>query len=449
MGLFSRNKKKDNPFEDEWGLKDVPYDTEEQRMKNAGIFPVTGRKRRARTIEEFAVKVIIILVVAFVALSLFSALRSGYRIEKVDERISTLESPAFKSQYNELGQSIIRAYYLSEEAPVNLMSGVSWERTSLGSSDYETGETSRDEQPKINVTNLALIRTPQTINVQASKENNSVFTNPRSEVLVYSGYVDGKLYEFSVNLIIPNVDDPTTLPYLASPPTMMPVPTMIQAEEANIDTPPIGGDSLYSNITLNESSISTITSWASAYAQDDGDTIKRLAGDNNITHDYKGLGGFSLEGNPSIVWAFQYNNKGDDDVTNDAIIARVNFNISREVQNNSSDAESEILGERSGKFVQSQTMDIMLTNFSQGTPDLSAWSPAGSWATLTPYMNATVITGTETDTETETPSSPQSDDDSSESAPSAPSIETSSRESSGNSSPSSSSRSSRPTSSSR
>lgn len=381
MGIFSKKKKEDSLI-DEWGSKTLPYETNSKAMESHGVIPVLQRKKKAKSIQAIMIKIAVIAWIIILVLVMVAAVRSGARVSNLQKKVDQMQTISFDSRYSELGASIIKAYYAGQEAPVNLMKGVEWERKS------DSREVSI---AKPNVENLSLISVKNPA-PSSSSAKNTVFVNPRSEVLVYSGMIDGKVYEFSVNLIIPDKDDYTNLPYLASVPSMLPASETILSEESNLDTPSDNPDSGYKKMSLNDSSLNTLTDWASAYAQDDRESLKRIVGDNDIRHAYHGIGGFSLVGSPMVLWSYQYDEGKDKDSGNDFIVARVQFNMTQSTSGTqSSDTQSEVIGNSSEEFIQTQTMDIMLNNFGAGSPDIVSWTPAGSWGMLKPYSNAVVI----------------------------------------------------------
>lgn len=270
------------------------------------------------------------------------------------------------------------------------MSGVAWSVPNEEDKDaaVQEGNVTNGSLP-VHVENLALVRSPKTMNILPQSSKGSVFTNPKNEVLVYSGNIDGDPYEFSISLIIPDIDDPTTLPYLASPPVMMPATQIVQTNETNLDTPSEAAG--YKDTKLNDFSVNSITEWASAYAQNDGDSLKRISGDQNPYHRYAGIGGFSVQGSAIPVWAYENNFATADNLEDDFIITRVQFNMVKRIDGARSNTQKEVIGSGVGEFVQTQTFDIMLRNFNAGTPNIVAWGPAGSWSSLVEFGNAVQI----------------------------------------------------------
>lgn len=387
--LLGKRKNKKDLLQDEWGEKRDPYKTTLQTLDDYGVYEIRGFSQRKINIMNWLIRGIITLLAVIAVLVAIMPITLSGKVNTIENRVESMQTPAFKSRYDDLGKSIIQAYYSHQEPPVNLMSNISWAGYKGEDNDSSQSSPVEDSAPII-VNNLSLIRSPETVKMSPSRDRDTVFTNPRNEVLVYSGTVDGKPYEFSISLIIPNVDDPTTLPYLASPPVMMPAKNIILTNESDLDTPAQSDG--YTPLKLNEFSLKAIADWASAYAQDDTESLKRITGDQSAAHMYHGLGGFSLEGTPTSLWAFQNSLGTLQDDTDDFIISRVQFRMVKRLDNNLSNTQREVLGERTGMFVQTQTFDLMLRNFSSGTPNVVAWGPAGTWSSLSEFGNATEIT---------------------------------------------------------
>ena len=163
--------------------------------------------------------------------------------------------------------------------------------------------------------------------------------------------------------------------------------------------------------------------------------MKRITGDNDPRRSYKGIGGFTLEGTPSVDWSYAYT--PDKKKETDIAIARVSFNMITEIDNNSN--SSNLSGKESNNsFIVPQTIDIMLHGFSSGTPNIVAWTQAGNWQNLQDHMNAIIIPEDQVNNQQEendnvlnnTPSSEEesSDMSSENDTPSAPSLEPKSTE---------------------
>lgn len=375
-------KKKQRPDRDDFGEKDLPFVTSEKALEFQGIKPLRGSSQRSVEIRRKSIIALLVAIFTFFTVSAGVSLVSNGKTSSLKTQVEQNASPAFKSRYDSLGESIIRTYFSHQTPPVNLMSNVEW-TTGEGS---EGGSSSSP----VDVEGLSLVEAYQTdfSSGDIDKKDKELFSKPKNEVLRYSGVIDGRQYEFGVYLIIPNIDDPQQLPYLVSPPTILPMDRLVTADVEG--SKPTGED--FEEAQLNEGTINNITRWASAYAQNDSDTLKSLTGDNRVEAVYPGVGGFSLEGNPEDVWAYQYEDK---ETGEQRIVARVQFSMSSTVSSGSS-KNDDISGSSSdGKFVPQQVMDILLGNFDEGEADILAWGPGGMWQTLRPRMNAVlpVVTG--------------------------------------------------------
>lgn len=401
-------KNKERPDRDAYGQKDIPYMTNEKAMDNYGIKPIRGRSEKNARWATRIILAFFILLIIFLFFSSCSSLLSSGKVSGLKEDVQKNASPAFKSRYDSLGASIIQSYFAQKNPPVNLLQQANWPTTNGESSG------SQSESAPVEVQGLSLIdayETPYSADAIKEKKDKQIFTNPRNEVLKYSGVIDGKQYEFGIYLIIPNIDEPRQLPYLVSPPTILPMSKLVNA---NIDGSKPTGD-MFTEAKLNDGTIKNISRWASAYAQGDADTLKSLANDGRVEATYPGVGGFTLQGEPTVEWAYQYADKNTDE---QRIVARVSFTMSSEVSSQSSNTgkDKDISGSNSNnKLAPKQVMDILLGNFQEGSADILAWGPGGMWQTLQPRMNAVlpvVVKGEKADEDVINPTRTDSSDES-------------------------------------
>lgn len=374
-------KKKERPDKDEFGYKDIPYTTSEKAMEFRGIKPLRGASQKSVEIRRKTIVAATLATLTFFTLSSITALVSNGRTAQLETQVEQNVSPAFKSRYDSLGESIITSYFGQKTPPVNVMSNVQWPTSDANT---ESSASSGGSSNSVEVQSLSLVNAYQTNfdKGDISKEDSPIFKNPKNEVLRYSGVIDGRQYEFGVYLIIPDIDNPRQLPYLVSPPTILPMDRLVTA---NVEGSKPSGEQ-FTEQELNEGTINNINRWASAYAQDDRDTLKTLTGDGRVEAVYPGVGGFVLEGNPEVLWSYQFKDNQTDE---DRIVARIQFSMSTPVSGNSS-SSNDITGSSGGKFAPVQVMDVLLGNFSEGEADIIAWGPGGMWQTLEPRMNAVI-----------------------------------------------------------
>lgn len=439
MAAKKNKKKKKDIATDEYGDKDVPFTTNERALKDYGIEVIQGSSEKKRKRKQRVAVGIVVIFIAVYGISVVSSLTANGRINNLSEVVESQESPAFKSRYDSLGKSIIEDYYSQKQTPVNLLTTAVWSTDEQGGSTVNSSSDSSSESDKsipVDVESLSLINAyeeePQMGDLEDEVEE--VMTNPKLEILTYSGTIDGKQYKFGITLLAPDISDPTKLPYLVYAPTMMPMDDLLRVE-AEASIPQSGDSGKYTEFTLSDDTVDTIDDWASAYAQNDSEILKRITGDNDPRRSYKGIGGFTLEGTPSVDWSYAYT--PDKKEETDIAIARVSFNMITEIDNNSN--SSNLSGKESNNsFIVPQTIDIMLHGFSSGTPNIVAWTQAGNWQNLQDHMNAIIAPEDQTDSQQEendnvlnnTPSSEEesSDISSENDTPSAPSLEPKSTE---------------------
>lgn len=140
------------------------------------------------------------------------------------------------------------------------------------------------------------------------------------------------------------------------------------------------GTSDYSNYSQSEADITTSTArqigrWAVAYAEDDRETLLEITGDPDVNHEYRGLGGFQVpegDGTVRILSAINVN-EGD-------VLARVRVLLE--------DTNTIVENDNEQPFRTYVDYDVIVSNPTAATPNIVAWGPAGTAATLSAYDNA-------------------------------------------------------------
>lgn len=370
---FSKKPRRDV---DEYGSLDVPYDTQKNTMERLGIYPIRGRSDKSRRIESWLYKGIVLTTIVGAGFVTFSACDARSSVNNMDSSIETLENdPSFDIRYPELGATIIEAYYAGNAAPVNLLESVTWTPSA--------SDISISGGKAVEVKNLGLSKAPVSTDIDPSSSAESIFTNPRMETLTYIGSIDNDYYQFTVNLIIPDKDDPSIYPYLASAPAMEPLPVFVQANE-NMGTPE-GANGFTKSDDLGNDTNDLLSRFAVAYAGDDRTELKSLTNDDDPNNTYYGLTGYLLRGQPSIVWAYKYTPYEDNPESEVFTYARITFQMEKTGES----------GQSSVPFIQLQTMDLLLSNKEGSTPSILAWGPAGTWMSLKQGMNAVNTTNTD------------------------------------------------------
>lgn len=420
MAIF-RDKEKKNRMSDEYGDLREDFVTDEEYRKTHFIDTIHERSAANKRMSVILRRVTLggmAFILVFIAASGPSAL---FRNQVTNDRVDALQSPAFKTRYDSVGAEVIRDYFAHNTPSINLTSNVSWSgfstvSNSSGASEkgglqndpdkksntrgQNQGQSSLQSAP-VNVKSIAFVSGEQVPFVMNSKEadelNNSPygnpFVNPIQENLQYTGTIDGTVYNFYISLIIPDVDDPTKEPYLASNPTIMP------HDEARFVNIPSGSvppenDPMFTKVDIDGTTESTINEWVAAYAAGDSTALKRLSGDNDPKRTYKGLGGFSLIGNASVVWAYNVNpekNKSEDEKS--TTLVRITYQLQSSNDNLKAQQGGSTSG-ASGKdvpFAPTQSMDILLTGANTGIPNVVAWTADGNWKRLATYMNAVPV----------------------------------------------------------
>jgi hypothetical protein len=126
-----------------------------------------------------------------------------------------------------------------------------------------------------------------------------------------------------------------------------------------------------------------IAAWARAYATGDSNTLLTLTGDQDGSHYYLGLSGFTLPDSPSAVQI-----QSAIRVSGGRLIVRVRVLLARAVPGGTVAGEKARDGGSSHQFVSYADFDLLVGAPAGAQPPVLAWGPAGSAAELEPYHNA-------------------------------------------------------------
>lgn len=152
-------------------------------------------------------------------------------------------------------------------------------------------------------------------------------------------------------------------PVLGAPPSLLPAPIQITTSTVVATGKPVaGGNSLSSEF------VSQIDKWASAYASGDSTALYTLTGDTLKAH-FRGLGGYKVLGNPVIVSSTAWTSKKPPK----KLVVTIDVTMQ---------------SKKDPDVVVQSSYDLLLVNLTDAYPNVAAWGPAGSGASLTPYENA-------------------------------------------------------------
>lgn len=416
--MASKKKKKSERITDEFGDMREPFVTNKEYMENSIIEMVYDRNTKNKKIKNFLVKTLVVGTSFLLVLGISAGPLSLMRTGALNDKVTSLQSPAFKTRYDALGADIIYNYYAQNKPNVNLLATASWSGTNTTSSvdsgsnnsvlqnpnntnsssnrasSGNVGVQSTNSKP-VAVTNLSFIKGEQVPFVLSKDDKNTIesnenkenpFVNPVQENLSYLGYLNGKVYIFNISLAIPDTKDPTKLPYLINSPTM----TVYDGSETlplKIGTVP-PDDPMYVNVTdkVGETVLESIDNWASAYVEDERDDLKRITGDKDPKSYYKGIGGFSLVGRASLVWAYHIFPDGKE-IEDPFTVMRISFQMKSKEDIQSPQLDNQ-KNDSNSSFAPIQTMDILMSGTASGIPSVVAWTSAGNWKELSSYMNA-------------------------------------------------------------
>lgn len=187
----------------------------------------------------------------------------------------------------------------------------------------------------------------------ASKQGEFFGTSEETDTF----FVAGKTTAFDVSVIIINT---------AKGPVLGALPSILPASAAHSGSisylaPPIRIAGARGLGRLD----GQIDRWAQAYASGNGADLASVAQD--ASHIYRGLGGFTVVGTPSITSWYKLSSKPVQ------MIVQVTVTMQ---------------SDKSPDAVVSSSYDLLVGNLAAALPAIEAWGPAGSGPSLYPYENA-------------------------------------------------------------
>lgn len=362
--------------------KDKFGDNRPIRPTNGGAFSqarvtkVRGRRKSARVMARVLVYGGVVVVAFSLIMISFGAYQSWKLNKQLNYQLSETYNPSFKTKHEELGSLIVQNWFAGKQAPIRYSSDINW-----ASSQPETPSV-EDFQPAAaetipNVRDIAYIGGYQnSIDLGNAANDFPEFRDDALiEVLNYYLVYNNIPYTTSISLIVSKSDD-SVLPVLATSPTLEPAD---RTGSVNLNGDPKGQG--LESVKLPNAAVDAIGNWAEAWASNNSVTLKQITKDSS-ENVYRGLGGWSVEGVPTVNWSY---NKLIGSKT--YVVTQVRFNIVQNVEL-PADRDNPNSEPRIQKFVISQTQDILLTDVKSGLPSIIAWGPAGSWNALEPLMNA-------------------------------------------------------------
>lgn len=386
--MFGRKKNTSNSDTSESSLEldllasepATPFRTNERIRKDKGISALQVGSKKANQAFVWVFRLVGISIVGLMVFMSLLAMSARHDARQAMAESQALKTNAFSVRYQDLGAKVIAAYFSGSQPVVNMLETAKWDEAK---SQPIHGE----------VTGLTLINgydSKTTIPQEDLDKIGDFFIQPFEEHLTYIGVLGGRQYKFSLSLLVPSAATTDSRPYLMAPPMIEPAGSVV-AVGASTGEP---GGSRFTKVEYNEGVAKTLLAWATAYAENDRDTLKRISGttQNNVT--YPGLGNFKLIGAPTVDWSYALVDKPE------LSVAQVSFKLSA----------NDVHGAKaSDKLLIPQVVNVLITDIS-GDGHVAAWGPAGSWPTLSNDRN--IIVGeagdtpeaSETSTETATPS---------------------------------------------
>lgn len=378
--MFGRKKNTSNNDSSESSLEldllasepATPFRTNERIRKDKGISALQVGSKKANQAFVWVFRLVGISIVGLMVFMCLLAMSARHDARQAMAESQALKTNAFSVRYQDLGAKVIAAYFSGSQPVVNMLETAKWDEAK---SQPIHGE----------VTGLTLINgydSKTTIPQEDLDKIGDFFIQPFEEHLTYIGVLGGRQYKFSLSLLVPSAATTDSRPYLMAPPMIEPAGSVV-AVGASTGAP---GDSRFTKVEYNEGVAKTLLTWATAYAENDRDTLKRISGttQNNVT--YPGLGNFKLIGAPTVDWSYALVDKPE------LSVAQVSFKLSA----------NDVHGTKaSDKLLIPQVVNVLITDIS-GDGHVAAWGPAGSWPTLSNDRNIIVGEAGDTPEESET-----------------------------------------------
>lgn len=364
---------------DKLGSVRFPTTTSNEEIHHRGAVLLRGRSPVYRMVYRGVALFMVVAVIFGVVSIIGQSNRLNRLTDQNAEQMEATYNPSFRVRYQALGEQIISSWFSGESQLTPVANGIVW-----------PSNVEEKSQPVIDQITLIEGNRNETV-----FDRNGV-TESADETLTYLVNYNGSLYKSSILL---RYDSETETPILLSEPTLEPY-TLDQTAAEDQSSEPEHLDAVDGE--PSDSMVDQLNTWAAAWASNDGVALKQSAQDDDPENNYFGLGGWTLEGEPSILWRRAYTLEGTE-----YVFMQVKFQITS--VGSSEDLEE---GEEPPVYRNTQYMDIMVEDYESGLPAIIAWGPAGSWSILDRYHNAVtedVVLSDELSEESPSPSAPASE----------------------------------------
>lgn len=347
----------------------------QERAYKEGIYQMAQPvSRRPQFLAKVLVWGSVALTLSFVIYNAALANQNRGLNASLQETLTTQYNPTFKVRYADLGAEVINAWYSGKPAPINVANGLAWSTTAptVISGSAPVAAAADKKSNVLTVTGVAFAGGNQIETAGAPGRF--------EERLKYYALVNGVPYTIGVSIAIPKLND------LNSTPTLIAVPSIIERaafspEKTDILVDPSGNPKMV-KAGVSPQALSVIDTWAKAWTEDSPSSLKSSTADPDNAHVYRGLGtGWSyVGGSASVAWSVV----SADDTGNS--VARVSWKM--QTPDTTIPATAETPVQVIPGAVQTQTMDILIGKYAQGSPSVVAWGQVGTYPELKPYMNA-------------------------------------------------------------
>lgn len=347
-----------------------------ERDYKQGIYQMAQPvSRRPQILAKVVVWGSVILLLSFVVYNAIMANANRNLNSSLMDTVKAQYNPSFRVRYQSIGAEVIDAWYKGQPAPINVSAGLGWNTASTGTiTGTSPVAPPADAKSALTVTGIAFMR--------GSEAETKTAPGRFEERLEYYAMLNGVPYIVGVTIAIPDLSDTQSVPTLVSTPSIVSKTTLSADSADPLVDPTTKSKMVKANVSPQE--LSVIDTWAKAWTEDSPSALKSATADPQNANFYRGLGGgwAYVPSSAKVLWSAVSPDGGGN------AIARVTWQMKTAdiavPANPTTNAPATSLP----GAVQTQTMDILVGKFDQGSPSVIAWGQPGTYQDLKPFMNA-------------------------------------------------------------
>lgn len=327
--------------------------------------------RRPQIMANLLVWGSVALIIIFVVYNAIMANTNRSLNSSLSDTLKTQYNPSFKVRYADLGAEVINAWYSGKPAPVNVADGLTWNSSVPAAITGSAPVAAPNKGAALTVAGVAF---------SGGTEIESTTVPGRfEERLRYYALVNGVPYIIGVSIAIPNLDDINSVPTLIATPAILSKATISPDKTDKLIDP----SAKMIKASISQQALSVVDTWAKAWTEDIPASLKSVTADPSPANTYRGLGGgwSYVPNSANISWSVV--SPKDSSVA----IARVTWQMRTPGTTIPDTSGNNLPPQVLPGATQTQTMDILVGKFNEGSPSVTAWGQAGTYPELKAYMN--------------------------------------------------------------